>query len=58
MYCMRKVMCFWNTEACKCIRVNPKNKMMNTENEQNRSPLRHMHSAAGHILNEQWCCKQ
>ena len=33
-------MCFTNFEACKSILVDPKNTIMNTENEHNRSPLK------------------
>ena len=32
--------CFWNIEACKSILVDPKNKIMNIENEHKRSSLR------------------
>ena len=33
-------MCFWNIEACKSILVDPKNKIVNIENEHNRSSLK------------------
>src|SRR4029434_7800860 len=39
MYSMRKIMCFWDTEACRSILVDPKNKIMNIENVHNRSTL-------------------
>ena len=39
MYSMRKRMWIWKIEACKSIVVDCKHKMMNTENDQNRSSL-------------------
>ena len=40
MYIMRKILFFWNIEACKSILVDPKNKIVNIENEHNRSSLK------------------
>ena len=39
MYNIRRIICFWNIEACQSILIDPKNKMMNIENEHNRSSL-------------------
>src|SRR4029434_6991712 len=36
MYNIRKTMCFWDTEACKSILVDPQNKTTYTEYEHNR----------------------
>lgn len=45
MYSMRKIMCSWNSEACKSMLLHHKNKITNHEIEHSRTLL-----TVGHIL--------
>ena len=46
MHSMRKIFCFWNIEVCKSV-LDPKNKIMNIENEHNSSPFKEQSEKMG-----------